>query len=221
MPADTSYRSAAIGQQLVADSPRLIFHRLQTRMNISHCCPLDRPSVLVGVLAGLLYRYPLFRIVRLDEARQERGGTEVSSRSHLPENSGENNFSNRSMRRPMRRTLLKPVAMRTPKSARERYARSLGIGSVYCYFVRGKGQVVAIDESSVAELAGPTTRTNPMCPYSTGLIFGNAIRDGSGLIDVNQFPNSQDFNRISEADQPRSSRTKSCRLSRAGRLGPQ
>ena len=28
----------------------------------------------------------------------------------------------------------------------------------------------------------------------TGHIFGNAVRDGTGLLDVNDYPNSQEFN---------------------------
>ncbi len=31
----------------------------------------------------------------------------------------------------------------------------------------------------------------------TGNIFGNAVRDGTGLLNVNDFPNSQDFNALS------------------------
>jgi predicted lipoprotein len=33
----------------------------------------------------------------------------------------------------------------------------------------------------------------------TGLLFGNALRDGPGLLSVSDYPNSQDFNGISEA----------------------
>ena len=31
----------------------------------------------------------------------------------------------------------------------------------------------------------------------TGPVFGNVLRDGTGLLDVNDFPNSQDFNALS------------------------
>jgi predicted lipoprotein len=31
----------------------------------------------------------------------------------------------------------------------------------------------------------------------TGLIFGNSVRDATGLLDVSKFPNSQQFNAIS------------------------
>ena len=32
---------------------------------------------------------------------------------------------------------------------------------------------------------------------STGLLFGNTVRDATGLLDVSEFPNSQDFNTVS------------------------
>jgi predicted lipoprotein len=39
----------------------------------------------------------------------------------------------------------------------------------------------------------------PEVSLQTGLIFGNAVRDGTGLLNVDDYPNSQDFNAISEA----------------------
>ena len=41
--------------------------------------------------------------------------------------------------------------------------------------------------------------TNTEVSLQTGLLFGNAIRDGTGLLNVSDYPNSQDFNAISEA----------------------
>ena len=31
----------------------------------------------------------------------------------------------------------------------------------------------------------------------SGILFGNTVRDGTGLLDVNEFQNTQDFNAIS------------------------
>ncbi len=33
--------------------------------------------------------------------------------------------------------------------------------------------------------------------WQTGNVFGNAIRDGAGVVNVSDYPNSQDFNAIS------------------------
>jgi predicted lipoprotein len=41
--------------------------------------------------------------------------------------------------------------------------------------------------------------TSAEVSLQVGLLFSNAIRDGTGLLNVNDYPNSQDFNAISEA----------------------
>ena len=42
-----------------------------------------------------------------------------------------------------------------------------------------------------------TANLRSQVSLETGKIFGNAVRDGTGLLDVNDFPNSQDFNALS------------------------
>ena len=41
--------------------------------------------------------------------------------------------------------------------------------------------------------------TNAEITLQTGLVFGDAIRDGTGLLNASDYPNSQDFNDISAA----------------------
>jgi len=55
---------------------------------------------------------------------------------------------------------------------------------------------VSDDEISLAVKEGST---NAEVSLQTGLIFGNALRDGTGLLNANDYPNSQDFNDISAA----------------------
>jgi predicted lipoprotein len=57
---------------------------------------------------------------------------------------------------------------------------------------------VEISDSGIA-LAVTQSTTQPEVLLETGLLFGNALRDGTGLLDVNDYPNSQDFNGISAA----------------------
>ena len=74
----------------------------------------------------------------------------------------------------------------------------VGLGDSYDYFVSGTGRVSADsdDEISLTMTAGTNT---PEISLEVGLLFGNAVRDGTGLLNVNNYPNSQDFNAISEA----------------------
>jgi predicted lipoprotein len=86
-----------------------------------------------------------------------------------------------------------------PATAHEKYGHASGLGSTYYYFVTGKGRVVAMDKNSVSLSlnTGSTVESSVDVELETGNIFGNAIRDGTGLLNVSDFTNSQDFNGIS------------------------
>ena len=49
------------------------------------------------------------------------------------------------------------------------------------------------DDSIVVALDGTEAKVS----LSVGLLFGNTVRDASGLLDVSAFPNSQEFNDLS------------------------
>ena len=71
-------------------------------------------------------------------------------------------------------------------------------GTDYFYFVSGTGRVVGVADDAVS-LAVTDHSTNAEIALQTGLIFGDAIRDGTGWLSVSDYPNSQDFNDISSA----------------------
>lgn len=81
-------------------------------------------------------------------------------------------------------------------AARRTYGRSVGLGDVYYFFLGGMGRVVSVDKSSV-KLSLDDRDPKLQLSLETGNIFGNAVRDGTGLLDVNDFANSQDFNAVS------------------------
>ena len=68
----------------------------------------------------------------------------------------------------------------------------------YFYFLRGEGKILSVSDDEVS-LAVTEGSTNAEVSLQTGLIFGNALRDGTGLLSANDYPNSQDFNDISAA----------------------
>jgi len=81
--------------------------------------------------------------------------------------------------------------------AREQYGRTLGISDVCCFLLSGQGEVVSMTEDGVfVSIESP--ESDPDIMIATSLIFGNAVRDASGLVDPDEFPNSRDFNSISE-----------------------
>lgn len=82
-----------------------------------------------------------------------------------------------------------------PDSAFNLYSNALGIGSIRYFLVSGSGVVSSINEDEVRiTMKNQEGRT---ITIATEFIFGNAIRDASGLVDINEFNNSMDFNNVS------------------------
>lgn len=147
-------------------------------------------------LAGLCWRFPLFHIVSLERANQVKAAATFNP----------NDFAEKfwdaqlmtSFDKAVKVEVLLPAIQSNPAEAKKKFSRSVGVSESYLYFVSGKGRVVALndDEISLAVTAGTT---NAEVALQVGLLFSNAVRDGTGLLSVNDFPNSQDFNAISEA----------------------
>jgi predicted lipoprotein len=91
------------------------------------------------------------------------------------------------------RTLLAALDENSPAAA-EKYGHRTGIGGKVFFFVSGEGRVSAVDESGVwldVDASGPTRLV-----LITGPIFGNALRDATGLLHIRDF-SSFDFNSLS------------------------
>jgi predicted lipoprotein len=85
-----------------------------------------------------------------------------------------------------------------PARVREQFGRTVGVSSAYFLFVRGSGRVVsATDENIGLSLKPEGDVADVVVPL--GLVFGNAVRDGTGLLDSSSYPNAQEFNDISAA----------------------
>lgn len=72
------------------------------------------------------------------------------------------------------------------------HSHALGIGNIRYFLVKGEGVVRGVNENEVTlEVGGKEVR------IAIEYIFGNAVRDASGAIDINAFINSMDFNNVS------------------------
>lgn len=83
-----------------------------------------------------------------------------------------------------------------PQSAKAAHGRTVGLGGAYLYFLSGTGRVLELNKNSIG-LAIEDGAKEVQVALETGPIFGNAVRDATGLLDVNNFSNSQDFNKVS------------------------
>lgn len=83
-----------------------------------------------------------------------------------------------------------------PAAAQKKYGHALSLGGGYFYYLRGEGRVLATNDDGVS-LAISANTTNTEVVLATGLVFGNAVRDGTGLLNASEYSNLQDFNNIS------------------------
>lgn len=84
-----------------------------------------------------------------------------------------------------------------PAAARATHARTVGIGGRAYYLVRGSGRVV--DRERSALLIEPEGTPGARVALRTGPVFGNTVRDASGLLEVNEFPGLTEFNALAAA----------------------
>jgi predicted lipoprotein len=84
-----------------------------------------------------------------------------------------------------------------PADAFSKYTNALGIGNYRYALIRTEGIVTDINEDDIT-LQVKLADSLMSAKLTTEFIYGNAIRDASGLVDVKDFPNTMDLNNISE-----------------------
>lgn len=89
------------------------------------------------------------------------------------------------------------------EAAFENYSHALGIGNIRFFLVKGEGVISAVQEDEVIVIAGqPASAGSPEAGpvrIATEYVFGNAIRDASGLIRIDDFGNTAELNEVSGA----------------------
>ena len=83
-----------------------------------------------------------------------------------------------------------------PKDIFEKYAKTQGIGNVSYFLVKAEGVITDVQEDHVIVLARSGAAELPV-KLNTGIYFGNAVRDVTGLISMGDFSNTMDFNSVS------------------------
>lgn len=104
-------------------------------------------------------------------------------------------------------------------TAFKKYSHALGIGNIRFFLVTGEGMISAVQENHVMVLTAPpasgelqehagqngsaseNVNRSPgpgrTVRIATEYIFGNAVRDASGLITMNEFDNTMELNDVS------------------------
>lgn len=148
------------------------------------------------VIAGICWLFPLFHVVALKTAVAEKEATAFNATQFAA-----GFWANQllpSLDKAVKADVLMAAIQTDPMAAKKKFSRSVGLSDSYFYFLSGSGRVVAVSDDGVS-LAVTSGSTNSEVVLQTGLIFGDALRDGTGLLDASAYSNSQDFNDISAA----------------------
>ena len=78
-----------------------------------------------------------------------------------------------------------------------RYSHALGIGNLRYFLVKGVGEITDISENTVTVVSKTDNDLHRSYNIATEFVYGNEIRDASGLINLNEFPHTADFNNVS------------------------
>lgn len=152
-------------------------------------------GAVAAALAILFWFVPLFHVLPLEETRRQAEAGAFNATTFVDE------FWTGPLAGALADAVDARILMNELDSdfaaATERYGHRLGLSTRTAFLVTGEGTVVdageyhigiSLDDNDSAEVT-----------IEIGPVFGNAIRDGSGLLDVSTFANAQEFNAISEA----------------------
>ena len=170
---------------------------------LAHPPAAQRPAVLVAVavaLAVLLYFFPLFHVVSLKSPAAATATAAANAPAAFDAAAAAAKFWQADLPAAIPRAValstLAPAVRANAESAKTQFAKAAGLGAAY-FFLRGSGKVVARDRNYLR--IAPDGAATEIVALRLGPIFGNTVRDGSGLLDVNAFPGLQEFNDLSAA----------------------
>jgi predicted lipoprotein len=152
-------------------------------------------AVVALVLLAVGFRFvPLFHLVPLKQEQGRQTAAEFNATNFATAFWQEKLL--RSLNRAADADQVLAALAADPQKARTQFGRALGMSGSTLFFLRGTGHVVSVTKKGVAlALRDGGDSADILLP--TGLLFGNEVRDGTGLLDASAFPNSQNFNDLS------------------------
>lgn len=78
----------------------------------------------------------------------------------------------------------------------EAHSHALGIGNLRYFLIMGEGEITAVNENDESLLIKPDR--DQTIKIATEFIYGNAVRDALGVLDMNDFKSTMDLNSVSE-----------------------
>jgi len=84
-----------------------------------------------------------------------------------------------------------------PGQAFKDYSHAINIGNTRYFLVKGAGNITTVGEDATT-VTIKNNDTKKEIKIATEFIYGNAIRDASGLMNLSDFSSIMDFNNVSE-----------------------
>jgi len=152
--------------------------------------------ILIVVLAALCWFFPPFHVRSLKAVRQAAASMQFNA-ADFASKFWEEQLLPAAQQAADAAAVVEQINS-NPKSVREQFGRTVGMGDSYYLFLRGDGRVVSADEDSIGLSLEPEGDDGQIV-IELGFVFGNAVRDATGLIKASTYPNAQEFNDISAA----------------------
>jgi predicted lipoprotein len=146
-----------------------------------------------GTIAILLIVYFSLDIKKLDEYKAANSNTKFNA-AEFAQNFWEKQLPLCFENAPDVKTVIQQLEQ-NPEVAFEKYAHKLGISKTHYIMLKGTGTIESIEEEFLVVAIDEKTKIQ----VATDFIFGNAVRDGSGMVNINEFLNMTDFNNVSVA----------------------
>ena len=153
---------------------------------IIFCCLL--------LLGCLFWCFPLFHVVRIDQLKNSLNESTFSA-AEFAKTFWSEQLTPSLNQAPDAATLLADLRA-SPETARTKFGRKVGVSRTRLVVLRGKGTIVTIDKKGVGVALHDNAKEADIV-LQTGLLFGNTVRDATGLLDASNFPDSRQFNEIS------------------------
>lgn len=146
-----------------------------------------------GIIVALLVIYFSIDIQKLDEYKASNK-VEIFDAETYADNVWENELPKAS-KSAVEVTELMDQLEKNPDSVYAQHGKKLGISLTWYFLVKGEGTIRSIgEEALVIQL-----NNGKQIRLATSFIFGNAVREGSGVVNIDDFINMTDFNNVSVA----------------------
>jgi predicted lipoprotein len=149
-------------------------------------------------LAIVAWRFPLFHVVPLSRDRAPPVSLVVPREPSFDPSAFAQNFWTQKLlpatAGASEAATVLTALRRDPVAAAKQHAHQVGIGGTAYYFVRGTGRVVSVARNEMVVAVDGAEGAQIALRF--GPLFGNTVRDGTGLLNVNEFPGLAEFNAL-------------------------